>query len=662
VSALRDGGQSCILVLGMHRSGTSALTRVINLLGAALPQNLMQAAPNNNEAGFWEPQHLWTLHDQMLGEAGSRWDDWRKLDLSGLPPDRLMHYKAEIVRQIAEEYGDAQLIVLKEPRICRFARFFTGLLAELGYKCRYLLALRNPLGVIASLAHRDGMSKGFAALLWLRHVLDAEAATRAMPRAIVSYDALLADWQTTVQILSTHLDVEWPRTFGEVRGEIEKFLSNELRHFAPSLRDLQARGDISAWVRDAYEALLRVERNPDDMPAYSVLDCVRDEFEAASQAFSAAIFTELAERERKLEVERGRLAEEYRATLAAKDNQLAALAAEMNEAARTRNAEIAALRNRIEDLDHAAHALVPQTPQVIRPMEIDHSLAVPITHLIVQPPLDARTAVIIHLFYEELAGEFRRYVENIPGQVDVFISTCCDLNKRIIEAVFSDWPNGRIDVRAIPNRGRDIAPKLVAFKDIYHAYEIVLHLHSKCSTHAPELHAWRHFLLENMLGTREVASTVLQLFATMPSLGIVASQHFEPIRRHLGWGPNFSIAQGLASRMGIELSEDRVLDFPSGSMFWARSAALKPLLDLGLDLDDFPLESGQNDGTLAHAIERLYFHVCERAGYDWIKISRPDLFEKTPAIVKLKTPTELVHFIADFGLRLTGDHTPVPSK
>ena len=163
-----------------------------------------------------------------------------------------------------------------------------------------------------------------------------------------------------------------------------------------------------------------------------------------------------------------------------------------------------------------------------------------------------------------------------------------------------------------------------------------------------------------MLGTREVASTVLQLFATMPSLGIVASQHFEPMFKNVVWGFNFSIAQELASRMGIELSEGEMLDFPSGSMFWARSAALKPLLDLGLDLEDFPHESGQTDGTLAHAIERLYFHVCERAGYDWIKISRPDLVENTPGIVELKTSTELVHFIADFGLKLTGHNTPVP--
>src|SRR6266851_10203332 len=87
------GARQAILVLGMHRSGTSALTRALSLLGAALPKRVARATASN-EAGHWEPERLVHLHDEMLGEAGQRWDDWRAFDPSPLGAGRLVHYKA----------------------------------------------------------------------------------------------------------------------------------------------------------------------------------------------------------------------------------------------------------------------------------------------------------------------------------------------------------------------------------------------------------------------------------------------------------------------------------------------------------------------------------------------------------------------------------------
>ena len=74
----------CLLVLGMHRSGTSAMTRVISLLGADLPKTLLGEGLGN-EAGHWEPAPLVTHHDWLLEQLASRWDDWRKLDPAAFP-------------------------------------------------------------------------------------------------------------------------------------------------------------------------------------------------------------------------------------------------------------------------------------------------------------------------------------------------------------------------------------------------------------------------------------------------------------------------------------------------------------------------------------------------------------------------------------------------
>jgi hypothetical protein len=89
-------------------------------------------------------------------------------------------------------------------------------------------------------------------------------------------------------------------------------------------------------------------------------------------------------------------------------------------------------------------------------------------------------------------------------------------------------------------------------------------------------------------------------------------------------------------------------------MFWARTAALKPLLDLRLETDDFPPELGQLDGTLAHAIERLYYFACERAGLDWVKVARRDLFRSTSRIAPVGGPDALEAFMRSRLVRLVG--------
>ena len=184
----------CILVLGMHRSGTSALTRVLNLMGAAVPADVI-SADAHNKAGYWEPSRLNALHEKMLAEAGSRWDDWRAFNFDNLAGPRRRFYRSEILKLLEQEYGRAPLFVLKEPRICRFVPLYADILASVGVDTRYLLPLRNPLAVAASLTKRDGFTPHFGTLLWLRHELDAECATRGKPRVFVSYDGMLEDWR-----------------------------------------------------------------------------------------------------------------------------------------------------------------------------------------------------------------------------------------------------------------------------------------------------------------------------------------------------------------------------------------------------------------------------------------------------------------------------------
>lgn len=261
-------------------------------------------------------------------------------------------------------------------------------------------------------------------------------------------------------------------------------------------------------------------------------------------------------------------------------------------------------------------------------------------------------AVVLHAFYTTLIPEFRAYLDHIPIPADVFVSTDTEDKRAIVETCFASWFRGSVEVRVVPNRGRDIAPKIVSFAAVHDRYEYVLHLHTKSSPHDSRLVGWRGYLLQTLLGSPDVVQGVFETFARAPQLGMLAPQHIDELRPWIRWGKNHAQAENLAGRMGFALPRTAPLDFPSGSMFWARSAALRPLLDLHLGFDDFPEETGQTDGTTAHAIERLYFLVCEQAGFDWLKITARGELHDQSNVTAVSTPQELDRFLARRRFRL----------
>jgi lipopolysaccharide biosynthesis protein len=183
----------------------------------------------------------------------------------------------------------------------------------------------------------------------------------------------------------------------------------------------------------------------------------------------------------------------------------------------------------------------------------------------------------------------------------------------------AQYRRGEVDIRVFPNRGRDIGAFLAAFgEDIASRYAIVGHVHGKRSPTVggqadPHLgDRWREFLWQNLLGERHaMMDAVIARMAADRTLGLVF-----PDDPHLcDWRENRDNAQALAARIGMTAALPPFFDFPVGTMFWARSAALKPLFDLKLAWDDYPPEPLPYDGTILHAIERLLPFVAQHAGY-----------------------------------------------
>jgi len=282
----------------MHRSGTSAVTRVLSFLGAALPKQPMLSPKNEDH---WEPERLVHLNEAMLEEAGSRWDDWRAFDPAALG-DRLEHYRSRIKAILADEYGETGLIVIKDPRMCRFMPLYTEALNGLGIAPRFVLMHRNPLAVMASLGKRNGMTLGFAELLWLRHTLDAVDASNGQPRCFLSYEDFLDDWRSVMRRTAAELEIEWPQHDDQAGKRVDAYLRRDLQHHAPTVADLDADKRVNGWVKEAYRALLSLEQG-ENAEAIKTLVRIKAEFERQSAIFGAATLPELAERERSLSAE-----------------------------------------------------------------------------------------------------------------------------------------------------------------------------------------------------------------------------------------------------------------------------------------------------------------------------------------------------------------------
>ncbi len=287
-----------------------------------------------------------------------------------------------------------------------------------------------------------------------------------------------------------------------------------------------------------------------------------------------------------------------------------------------------------------------------RPANEDYAIVVPFS-AVEGPKKALRLAVVAHIFFVDLVGEMRRYLKHIARPCDLLITTDDMGKKQAIEQEFSGWEYGKVRVRLVSNRGRDIAPKLTAFSSDYDQYDLILFVHTKKSETVEWGDDWRKQIMASLCGSQVVVASILELFDKNSELGMLAPKNFERLHSSISWGDSKSARQ-LAETMNIELHFHSILDFPAGSMFWARPAALHPMLDLGLKSESFAAEAGQTGDTLAHAIERLFFVSCELAGLYWCKVVPREHDEDYEGVIEISDAADLAEHPAIQSMALRG--------
>ena len=220
-------GSAGFLVLGMHRSGTSVLARLLAAAGANPGERLVPGS-HGNEDGHWEDAFAVETNERLLSALGYRWDDLRPLPRDWMRSEAAAVARAQIRDYLRSSLSKHPLWAIKDPRMCLFAELWLDAFAAEGCRPSALLLGRHPQEIAGSLAVRDGMANGKAMLLWLRHALDAERATRGLPRAFIGYDELFADPDGVMQRISRLPGGE--RMQATTGGSRESIVRQERRH------------------------------------------------------------------------------------------------------------------------------------------------------------------------------------------------------------------------------------------------------------------------------------------------------------------------------------------------------------------------------------------------------------------------------------------------
>ncbi|MEG2833347.1 MAG: rhamnan synthesis F family protein [Ruthenibacterium sp.] len=257
------------------------------------------------------------------------------------------------------------------------------------------------------------------------------------------------------------------------------------------------------------------------------------------------------------------------------------------------------------------------------------------------------TALFAFLHYQELFAENLNWISKIPAEIDVYLITDSDEKQKELQERVKNHAQCRSDTAVLckENRGRDVAALLLTAAPILQKYEIFGFVHDKKTAGAGKASIGASFqeaMMHNLLASTSYIRTIIATFYENPALGLLASP--PPIHARYfaacgnSWTHCFSQTQALAQRLELHCNLDESKQaYVLGTAFWARTAALKPLFAYPWNYDCFSPEPLPQDGTIHHAIERIFPYVAQSEGYlsGWVmtaEYAARDITNKTFAI------------------------------
>lgn len=247
------GENRVLAVIGMHRSGTSLLTNILDSMGVHVGDEAKIMVDQYNERGYWENLQMITINDAILHYFGSTWSEPWGLTPSNIKRHPTIRALAPHIQDLLARYQDYDMWAFKDPRATLTMPFWDPFLPTVDY----FISVRNPLAVAHSLKHRDNLSITEGAMLWYFYTISALYNTEHKHRMLVFYEAHFDSQTRDQQALKI------AQFIGDVTNPLQGLspIDESLKHHDPSLEDLLRHSEVPPMVKTLYQKLVDGDLN-----------------------------------------------------------------------------------------------------------------------------------------------------------------------------------------------------------------------------------------------------------------------------------------------------------------------------------------------------------------------------------------------------------------
>jgi hypothetical protein len=242
----------------MHRSGTSALARGLQMLGVYLGNDFLSPRPDN-PTGYWEDRNIYEINERVLAIFGLKWEDVGLIDDARWHEHALEPLLAEAAQYLTSQFVSHRLWGFKDPRTLRLLPFWRSVLHRLEVNECYLLVIRNPRSVANSLMRRHGMDAVTAHLLWLVYVVPNLSLIADRQFIVTDYDLVMSDPRQEIERIARGLNIPLNDLSKAGTDQFARhFLDANLRHSFFNVSDFELDLNLPPLTREAYLWLRRL--------------------------------------------------------------------------------------------------------------------------------------------------------------------------------------------------------------------------------------------------------------------------------------------------------------------------------------------------------------------------------------------------------------------